>query len=131
MPPWIILKQLADAACAKSARSSNATERPRSAASQAAAAPKIPPPTMTRSYSLDASSERFRCTGTDSGGRGYRHRVVSACDAAARVALGLSRRTRRPRHRFECAGQRDRELPALELREEGGRSRLGDPARLR
>src|SRR5690349_8455944 len=61
MPPCTTLKQWADAPEAKSCLSISATRRPRSAASRAAAAPAAPPPIMRRSYSVLASSARFRC----------------------------------------------------------------------
>src|SRR5689334_632387 len=61
MPPWIILKEWAEVAPAKSSRSTKATERPRRAASNAAAAPNMPPPITTRSNSVRARAAGLRC----------------------------------------------------------------------
>src|SRR5512146_311816 len=56
MPPWTIFRWFAEVAWEKSRFSRRATESPRRAASHAAQAPKIPPPTTTRSYSFLPSS---------------------------------------------------------------------------
>src|SRR4051812_41901435 len=61
MPPCSTRDEPADVAQPKSRRSTSATERPRSAASWAIAAPVMPPPTTTISKRPLRSRFRFRC----------------------------------------------------------------------
>src|SRR5688572_30936383 len=61
MPPCTILKHSAEEPPPKSLRSMSTVLRPRSDASQAAAAPKAPPPMIARSNSRSARAAGFRC----------------------------------------------------------------------
>src|SRR5215471_12082055 len=64
MPPWMTLNEFADDPLQKSARSTSATDKPLSVASQAAHAPKTPPPTTTRSNDRSASARKSRFIGS-------------------------------------------------------------------
>ncbi len=59
-PPWIVFRLFHEAPAPKSSASRRATPSPREAASQAAAAPWIPPPTITTSCARRARVSRSR-----------------------------------------------------------------------